>query len=150
MRLIYLNLDLARKTTSDRLFVTVASGYAWLSAASAHLFKCQLTSKDIKRISLLFPGLYALNHPPGLLSMILFPGPGLVPAVTLATGPGSRGLRTCLTTSLSLSLCVMRRAEPAAGPPALTNLLKCPMLLETLLALCNGRTDGQTDRDSDS
>ena len=61
--------------------------------------------------------------------MILFPGPGLVPAVTLASGPSSRGLRTCLTTSLSLSLCVMGRAEPAASLPALANLLKCHMLL---------------------
>ena len=104
-------------------------GYAWVSSASAHLFKCKLTSKDIKRISLLFPGLCALNHPPGLLSLILFPGPGLVPAVTLATDPGSRGRRICLTSSLSPSLCVRRRAEPAAGPPASANLLKCLMLL---------------------
>ena len=67
-------------------------------------------------ISLLFPSLYVLNHPPGLLSVLFFPALGLVPAVTLAFILGSRGIGNCLTISLILSLSVRLRANPETAP----------------------------------
>ena len=57
-----------------------------------------------------------MNYPPGLLSVIFFPAPGLVPAVTLASTPGYRGNRNCLTRSLSPTLSVRQGVDPVPGP----------------------------------
>ena len=75
-------------------------------------------------ISLLFPGLYVLNHPPGLLSVLFFPALRLVQAAKLAFSPGSWGIRNCLTKSLTLSLSIRLRANPETAPTRPVQLTK--------------------------